>query len=106
VSFLRPEPIFAFGLLAMLVQGVVLTVLYRQHASAGSSVARGWKFGLLVGAFFVSYSVLVEPAKYAVPAITSWMLVETMAGVVQFSAFGVALGFLVRPNDAAVARSS
>lgn len=101
MSFLRPEPIFALGVLAMIVQGAVLTFLYLRHASAGSSWGRGWRFGVLTGAFFVSYSVLAEPAKYTVPAIASWMTVEALTGLIQFSLFGLALGALFRKSTTA-----
>src|SRR5688572_4133713 len=95
VSFLRPEPVFALGVLAMLVQGAVLTFLYLRHASSAPPLLGGWLFGLLSGAFFLSYSILAEPAKYMVPSVGSWILVETVAGLFQFSLFGLALGFLV-----------
>jgi len=39
---------------------------------------------------------LAEPAKYPVPSVASWMTVELLAGLVQFSAFGVLLGFVYR----------
>jgi hypothetical protein len=94
VTFLRPEPIFALGLLSMFLQGVLLTYLYLRHTSPAVGWKRGWLFGLASGAFFVSYSVLAEPAKYPVPSVPSWMLVEAGAGFFQFSLFGLALGWL------------
>jgi hypothetical protein len=99
VPFLRTEPVFALGLLAMIIQGALLTYFYSRHAGTAGGWKRGWAFGVTAGAFFVSYSVLAEPAKYTVPSIPSWMLVEGVAGFVQFSLFGVALGWLCRPTS-------
>lgn len=96
VGFMRPEPIFALGVSAMLLQGAILTHLYGRYARESSDWRRGWRFALLAGAFFVSYAVLAEPAKYNVPSVPSWMWVEAAAGFVQFSLFGVALGWLDR----------
>lgn len=96
VNFLRPEPIFVLGLASMVVQGALLTFLFSRHRGSSTGWKRGWAFGLLTGMFFVSYPVLAEPAKYAVPSITAWMLVEVVAGFFQFSLFGLALGWIQR----------
>jgi len=96
VTFLRPDPVFALGVLSMLTQGLILSYLYLRHGSAAKPLLRGWRFGVLAGAFFASYSILAEPAKYAVPNMASWMMVEAIAGFFQFSLFGLALGWLYR----------
>jgi len=46
------------------------------------------------GLFLVSYIALVAPAKYTVPSVSSWMMVEGLAGLVQFAIFGVLLGLI------------
>jgi hypothetical protein len=37
------------------------------------------------GAILVSCIALAEAVKYQVPSITSWLLVERIAGIVQFT---------------------
>lgn len=96
VTFLRPDPIFVLGVLSMLIQGAVLTHLYAFYAPRESSGLKGLKFGLITGAFFVSYEALAEPAKYLVPSVPSWMLIEAAAGLLQFSLFGIVFGTLER----------
>jgi hypothetical protein len=96
VSFMRPEPLMYFGLLTMLIQGMVLTVLYQKWANNNFSINQGLKFSLLVGAFFIPYLALVEPDKYNVLNVSEWILVEGIAGLFQFSLFGVLLGKLVK----------
>lgn len=98
VTFLRPNPIFALGLAAMALQGALLTQLYSRYAGNTAGWRHGLRFGLVVGAFFVSYPALAEPAKYSVPSISTWMLVEAAAGALQFGLFGLALGGLYRPQ--------
>jgi len=44
---------------------------------------------------------LAEPAKYVVPDVASWMGVELLAGLVQFTVFGVLLGFVYRRQASA-----
>ena len=54
------------------------------------------KFAWLAGAFLVSYIALGEADKYSVPAVVPWIAVETIAGIVQFTFYGVLLGFVYR----------
>ncbi len=95
ISFMRDEPLM-LGLLTMLIQGVVLTVLYLKWANTHFNLKQGLKFSLLVGAFFVSYLALVEPDKYAVVNVPEWIIVEGIAGLVQFTIFGALLGTFVK----------
>jgi len=94
VPYLRPEPIFALGIGSMVIQGVVLAWLYPCYYRNGSPVMEGWKFGLLTGSILVSYIALAEPAKYVVPSIPSWITVEAVVGLVQFSLAGIAIGLI------------
>ncbi|MCF8247709.1 MAG: hypothetical protein K9J37_21725 [Saprospiraceae bacterium] len=94
IDFARKEPIMLPGVLVMLVQGIVLTYLYQFFHKQEKPLLRGWQFGMLVGLFLVSYIAIVEPSKYAVPSYSEWVGVESLAGLVQFSLFGLALGWI------------
>ena len=94
IGFMRQEPIMALGIGTMVIQGIVLTYLYTLLSKNGSSVRHGFIFGLLFGIFLVSYIALVEPSKYMVPSISSWVAVEGSAGLVQFGLFGILLGLI------------
>lgn len=96
ITFMRVEPLMYFGLLTMLIQGIVLTVLYLKWANNSFNIKQGLKFSLLIGLFFVSYLALVEPDKYNVINISEWILVEGIAGLFQFTIFGVLLGKFVK----------
>ena len=107
VTYMRHEPNFPLGMLAMLIQGIGFSYLYSRTVSAGRSVFDGLRFGWLVGALLVSYIAFAEAAKYNVPDITSWLVTEIGAGFVQFTIFGVLLGLIykrfARPAVAAAA---
>ncbi len=91
VAFMRPDAIVALGLLASLVQGVVLAYLAPRIRLPGPPRVQAMLFAWATGLILVSYLALVEPAKYAVPSIEEWLAVEAGAGFVQFSLFGLAL---------------
>ena len=94
VSFMRPESIASLGILASLIQGAVLAWLYPRVSLPGSPTMQAVTFAWLAGTILVSYIALVEPAKYAVPSVASWMAVEFGAGLVQFTLFGLLLSVI------------
>jgi hypothetical protein len=103
LAYLRKDPIFPLGILSMLIQGSVLSYLYSRTIERGGSFGQSLTFSWLAGAILVSYIALGEPAKYTVPSIASWIAVELAAGFVQFTLFGLVLGFVHRaPSRATV----
>jgi hypothetical protein len=99
VAYLRKEPIFALGVLVMFIQGSILAQLYTQTVGSARSIAGALKFAWLAGAFLVSYIALGEAAKYSVPVVVPWIAVETVAGIVQFTIYGVLLGLVYRDRE-------
>jgi len=96
VTYLRAQPLFALGILSMLIQGSIMAYLYAQLPGAGRSIGHAVCFAWLVGGILVSYEALAEAGKYTVPALGSWIAVEAAAGVVQFTLYGALLGWVHR----------
>ncbi|MEM8484421.1 MAG: hypothetical protein AAF564_02675 [Bacteroidota bacterium] len=98
VSFMRPEPIMPLGLSVMILQGIILGLLFPAIKWRGPVKRNALLFSLLMGAFLGAYIAFVEPAKYAVPSVGTWICVEASASLVQFLIFGVLLGFIHRES--------
>src|SRR5207253_5885904 len=96
ITYLRPQPVFALGILSMLIQGSIMAYLYAHVPGAGRSIGHAVVFAWLVGGILVSYEALAEAAKYNVPGVGSWIAVEPGAGVVQFTLYGALLGWVHR----------
>ena len=96
IPFNAPSPIFVLGLASMLVQGAILSGVFVQSTFRERGMIGALGLSWLFGAFLVSYIALAEPAKYAVPNIGTWMLVEVVAGAVQYTLVGLALYFAHR----------
>ena len=98
IDFLRPQgdQIFSLGILTMVLQGMILAYFYPFFNKTGNSITNGLKYSLLIGTFLISYIALVEPAKYLVPSIFSWIAVESIVGLIQFSIYGLLLGVIYR----------
>jgi hypothetical protein len=91
VTFMRPNAIAALGILAALLQGVVLSYFAPRIRLPGTPMVQALLFAWMSGIILVSYLAFVEPAKYAVPSVQGWLIVELSAGFVQFTLFGLAL---------------
>ena len=101
VAHIRKAPIFPLGIAAMLIEGMILTSVYTRMTGTGRSLGHALRFAWLVGGFLVSYTALAEAAKYTVPEVTSWIAIEVAAGFVQFTLYGLMLGWVHRNRVAA-----
>lgn len=109
LGFLRPEPIFVLGFIAMLIQGAIfafLFPLYNEVRGTGRPIRNGLHFAWIVGAFLASYMALAEPDKYLVPSIAAHITVETLAAFCQFTLFGLLLGLIHVQRSAPVGGSA
>lgn len=91
VEHLREEPVFAFGVLAMAVEGAIMAFLYSRMVWSRRMMINALRFAWLMGAFLASYIAFAEAAKYSVPSMASWIAVELTAAAVQFTFFGILL---------------
>lgn len=96
IPIMRASPIMPLGILAMVVQGTLIGILYPSVRWTDGRVRSGIAFSWVFGAFLGSYIVLAEPAKYVVPSVGGWMAVESMASFTQFTVFGVLLAVIHR----------
>ncbi|MBL1242103.1 MAG: hypothetical protein COB13_009655 [OCS116 cluster bacterium] len=94
IGFARAEPILAFGILVMVLEGIILTLALAAYKPNQVTIKDGLMLSLAFGLFLASYIALVEPSKYAVPSIVDWIKIETTASLVQFVAFGLILGYI------------
>ena len=100
----QPQPIFALGVLSMLIQGTIMSYLYAHRQESGRSIGHAVLFAWLVGSILVSYEALAEAAKYTVPSVATWIAVEVVAGFVQFTFYGALLGWVYRARVLQTAR--
>ena len=82
------------GMLTMVLQGIVMGWMHPRFRDTARPVFSGWHFAMCVLVILGGYIAIVEPSKYAVPSIRSWVLVEGSVAFVQFSLFGALLGVI------------
>ena len=99
--FTRSEPIIPLGLVSMLIQGLVLSYLYPLCAQGRHSAKTGAMFGLLMGVLLASSAVIAEAAKQNVTSLPTWLVLETVYYLLQFSVVGAVMGAIYAKGDPA-----
>lgn len=92
----REEPIIAFGFLAILMQGLLLSTVY-PIINQGRGYFKGvGRFLLLMGVYHWTAHVLAEAAKHDIEPLTLWFPLETAYLAIQFSLGGLMFGLVHR----------
>lgn len=94
----RVEPIIPLGLLSMLIQGFIMAYLHPRFFKGGSHVKEGVKFSLLMGVFLYSVSTLANAAKINVEPMSTWLGVQAVFHLLQFTLSGAVIGFVHSKN--------
>lgn len=100
-SYSRNEPIIAFGYGAILIQGILLSLVYPQLCKNKSLVAGAFKFALLVGGYHWTIHVLAEAAKQSIEPLSAWFSLETTYLALQFVLGGFLFAWVFRNQEKA-----
>ena len=94
VGYLGTSPKVELGFLAILIQGIVLSMGFGFCRFQGAGLVRGLKYALLMGVFFWTGHVLAFAAKNS-GSDTPWFYVfETVYLALQFGVYGILIGRL------------
>jgi hypothetical protein len=85
------DPVIALGLSAMVIQGAILAYLYPRVSRWRHPALDGVLFGLLIGAFLATSTVLAEAAKNYVTSLRTWILLEGSYYLIQFALSGLVI---------------
>ena len=90
--FTRPRPIIPLGILSMVLQAIVVAYLYPLFYRGGNPLTEGATFGLLLGIFMGSNAVLAEAGKNQVGSLRTWIALEGVYYLLQFTLVGLVVG--------------
>lgn len=80
----REDIVIPFGIVSMLIQGIVWSVVY-ERLFAGETILKGAaKFSLLACSLAWSFMVLAVSAKHQMSSVTGFLLIETAFILVQY----------------------
>lgn len=89
IASLRPEPIFQFGLLAIIVHAAVFTYFFAQFFEPKATLAHALKLSLGLGAVITAYAAFSVPAKFEIEPASHYIWLEFVFGVIHYSVIGV-----------------
>lgn len=92
----REEPIIAFGLLSMVIQGLVLSYCYPFFQRGGGKLGEALRFSVVMWLFLGSSHVIAETAKHPVEPLAIWFVIEPAYLAIQFGLVGLALAWIYR----------
>ena len=94
--FSREEPIIAFGFVAILMQGIILSIIY-PYLCRGLSMMRGaLTLAAVMGGYHWTVHVLAEAAKHPIEPLSTWFALETTYLVIQFVLAGIVVSLVYR----------
>lgn len=94
--FGREEPIVAFGFGAILLQGIVLSVIYPFLCRNRSLISGALTFAAVMGGYHWTAHVLAAAAKHPIAPLTTWFSLETFYLAIQFTLGGFMLAVVYR----------
>ena len=90
----REEPIVPLGVLAMIIQGVVIAYLYSFYYRGGPPVIEGIKFSLIAGLLIYTVMGFATVAKFQIEPVSTFLTYHTIFQAIQFIVTGTALGLI------------
>ena len=93
----RDEPVIAFGLASMIIQGAIFSWLFpRVFARPGSFLKDGLLYGLGAGLLSWSFTTLAVAAKNVMVSVPDYVLLETAFTILQFVVVGPLIALAYR----------
>ena len=96
-AFTRGEPIMQFGMLAVILQGIVLAYFYPlfyRHVGGGNPIVRGIQFSLFMGLMVWTVMVFATAAKFKIEPVFDFILLGTVFQLIQFVVVGIGIGLV------------
>ncbi len=95
-AFTRAEPIIAFGMIATIIQGIVIGYLYPFFYQGGNPIVQGVKFSIIAGLLIYSVMGFATAAKFQIEPVADFLVMHTIFQLIQFTLTGAALGWIYR----------
>lgn len=93
----RAHPVMPLGVMAILIQGIVIGYLYPFFRKPGDhQILQGIQFNLIIGLMTYTAMGFATAAKIQIEPIGEFLLYHTVFQAVQFTLTGAALGYIFR----------
>jgi hypothetical protein len=106
LGYFTTEPIVAFGFGAILLQGILLSVIYPSLCAGKSLLSGAMTFAIVMGGYHWTIHVLAEAAKHAISPLPTWFALETCYLVIQFTLGGFLFSWIYRQRGTVSGKQS
>ncbi len=93
-AFTRSTPIIPLGVLAVLIQGMVIAYFYPFYYRGGNPILQGIKFSLIIGLMVYTVMGFATAAKINIEPVSTFLAYHTVFQSIQFLMTGAALGLI------------
>jgi hypothetical protein len=94
ISIFRNPPIMYLAVTQTIVTGIAFAILYPMTNLHGTPILRGLKFGLLIAIIVVPFVALDLPARFMIPSMGTWILVQGVLGIIHYAIAGILIGLI------------
>lgn len=94
ISILRNPPTLSLALTQTVIAGIAFALLYPKTNFSGTPVVKGLKFGLLISLIMVPFIALDLPARFIIPSMGTWILVQGILGILHYAVSGSLVGLI------------
>jgi len=94
ISIMRIPPTLYLAFSQTIVAGIAFAILYPITNFKGTPVTRGLKFGVLIGLITVPLLALDLPARFLIPSVGTWILVQGLLGMLHYAIAGILIGLI------------
>lgn len=95
----REDIVIPFGIVSMLIQGIVWSVVYERLFSGEAIIKGAVKFSLLACPLAWSFMVLAVSAKHQMSSVAGFLLIETAFTAVQYIVVSPLIAAVYAPQN-------
>ncbi len=82
---LRPDPIFQFGLLAIMAHAGIFVYFFEKFYHASSNLMAALKIALGLGAVITAYAAFTVVAKFQIEPVSQYVVLELAFGLLHYT---------------------
>lgn len=96
IASLRPEPIFQFGLLAIIIHAAVFTYFFARFFQPAANLSEALKISLGLGAAITAYAAFTVTAKFEIEPASLYVWLELVFGIIHYTVIGLLYYFITK----------
>lgn len=96
IEIFRIPPVISLALIQTIITGIAFSILYPMTHFRGAPAVCGLKYGLLIGFIVIPFVALDLPARFMIPSVEQWIIIQGTLGVLHYATAGVLIGLIYK----------